>query len=115
MCCNSELQWLSERACIGYVTRSNTYTVDREMFAVKIFSPLAQVAKILRAKICLRRIIRVTLPAVAKMKHAEIYHAKKNAKFSRSTVVLLNYYSTVKIIQYLSISSNQNSLCCPKH
>ena len=26
-------------------------TVDREMFAVKKFSPLAQVAKILRAKI----------------------------------------------------------------
>ena len=44
-------------------------------------------AKILRAKICLHRIIRVTLPAVAKIKHAEIYHAKKkNAKISRSTV-----------------------------
>ena len=28
-----------------------SYTVDREMFAVKKFSPLAQVAKILRAKI----------------------------------------------------------------
>ena len=55
-------------------------TVDREMFAVKIFSPLAQVAKILRAKICLRRIIRVTLPAVAKIKHAEIYHAKKKER-----------------------------------
>ena len=27
------------------------HTVDREMFAVKKFSPLAQVAKILRAKI----------------------------------------------------------------
>ena len=50
------------------------------MFAVKIFSPLAQVAKIYRAKICLRRIIRVTLPAVAKIKHAEIYHAKKKER-----------------------------------
>ena len=45
------------------------------MFAVKKFSPLAQVAKI-----CLRRIIRVTLPAVAKIKHAEIYHAKKKER-----------------------------------
>ena len=64
------------------------YTVDREMFAENFFSPLAQVAKILRAKICLRRIIRVTLPAVVKIKHAEIYHAKKkNAKISRSTVL----------------------------
>ena len=50
-------------------------TVDREMFAVKKFSPLAQVAKI-----CLRRTIRVTLPAVAKIKHAEIYHAKKKER-----------------------------------
>ena len=50
------------------------------MFAVKKFSPLTQVAKILRAKICLRRIIRVTLPAVAKIKHAEIYHAKKKER-----------------------------------
>ena len=30
--------------------RRNNSTVDREMFAVKIFSPLAQVAKILRGK-----------------------------------------------------------------
>ena len=30
---------------------TNVYTVDREMFAVKKFSPLVQVAKILRAKI----------------------------------------------------------------
>ena len=37
-------------------------------------------AKILRAKICLRRIIRVTLPAVAKIKHVEIYHAKKKER-----------------------------------
>ena len=46
----------------------------------KKFSPLVQVAKILRAKICLRRIIRVTLPAVAKIKHAEIYHVKKKER-----------------------------------
>ena len=50
------------------------------MFAVKKCSPLTQVAKILRAKICLRRIIRVTLPAVAKIKRAEIYHAKKKER-----------------------------------
>ena len=50
------------------------------MFAIKKCSPLAQVAKILRTKICLRRIIRVTLPAVAKIKHAEIYHAKKKER-----------------------------------
>ena len=31
-------------------------------------------------KICLRRIIRVTLPAVANIKHAEIYHAKKKER-----------------------------------
>ena len=59
------------------VIKLHNHTVDREMFAVKNFSPLAQVAKILRAKICLRRIIRVTLPAVAKIEHVEIYHAKK--------------------------------------
>ena len=57
-----------------------TNTVDREMFAVKKFSPLAQVAKIQRAKIYLRRIITVTLPAVAKIKHAEIYHAEKKER-----------------------------------
>ena len=60
--------------------QSEGMIVDREMFAVKKFSPLAQVAKILRAKICLRRIIRVTLPAVAKIKHLEIYHAKKKER-----------------------------------
>ena len=35
----------------AYVYTVRCITVDREMFAVKKFSPLAQVAKILRAKI----------------------------------------------------------------
>ena len=70
-------------------------TVDREMFAVKKFSPLAQVAKILRAKICLRRIIRVTLPAVAKIKHAEIYHAKKK---ERENFPIYGSYNKVQYI-----------------
>ena len=34
-----------------YLNKNILHTVDREMFAVKKFSPLAQVAKILRAKI----------------------------------------------------------------
>ena len=37
--------------CACPVAYGDIYTVDREMFAVKKFSPLAQVAKILRAKI----------------------------------------------------------------
>ena len=45
--CISRMTVMQERK--GKV--SVRYTVDREMFAVKKFSPLAQVAKILRAKI----------------------------------------------------------------
>ena len=71
------------------------HTVDREMFAVKNFSPLAQVAKILCAKICLRRIIRVTLPAVAKIKHAEIYHAKK--KECENFPIYGNVYTCISV------------------
>ena len=36
---------------LAFKTRPRVYTVDREMFAVKIFSALTQVPKILRAKI----------------------------------------------------------------
>ena len=66
------------------------------MFVVKNFSPLAQVAKNLRAKICLRRIIRVTLPAVAKIKHAEIYHVKKNERenFPIYGITVVSYNSS---------------------
>ena len=82
----------------GHIIICNT--VDREMFAVKKFSPLAQVAKI-----CLRRIIRVTLPAVAKIKHAEIYHAKKKERehfpiYGMSTIISFFYSFFVHLYCY---------------
>ena len=62
-------------------------TVDREMFAVKKFSPLSQVAKIYRAKISRAQTARAIFArlifatsVVAKIKHAEIYHAKKKER-----------------------------------
>ena len=68
-----------------YVHHGNT--VDREMFAVKKFSPLAQVAKILRAKISRAQTARAIFarlifaaPSVAKIKHAENNHAKKKER-----------------------------------
>ena len=61
----------------------NQYTTDREILAVKTFSPVAKVAKIKRVKFFL------LIGHVAKIKHANTSYAKKcYVKISRSTVFM---------------------------
>ena len=62
-------------------------------------------AKILRAKICPRRIIRVTLPAVAKIKHAEIYHAKKKERENFPIYGIYLFQAVRRAVNVLNVST----------
>ena len=77
----------------SYFTNAESFghTVDREIFAVKTFSPVAAAAKIKRTKIFLYQIIRARLWGVIpkwRKLNARRFNARKKeyAKISRSTV-----------------------------
>ena len=56
------------------------YTIDREIFTIKNFSPLGHAAKIKSAKIFLWWIIRARVGPVTKIKCAKISYTKKTTR-----------------------------------